>query len=932
MSHAQLRTDMTTRAAYTSDAGIFRRVPAAVAEPRTLQDIRDAVALAVARGWSIVGRGGGTSVAGNAIGEGLIIDTSRYFNRILDIDPEKHTATVEPGVICDALRNAATEYGLTFGPDPSTHNRCTIGGMVANNACGPHSIIHGTAADNLIDITLMLADGREITINADGCDDPDIHARLTALVSEHDDLIHRELGRFPRQVSGYGLHHLGTHMARALAGSEGTTGIITRLTVKLVPTPQHTALTVLAFDTVFDAARAAQSLRLPGVTTIEGMGGDLLAALRTTPGQEHAGEDLPGDYDGLAAGGWLYCEIGADTLGDALNTSRALTTAVPAIIDHHITVDPTEMRHLWRIREAAAGIVTRLPDGGEAWPNWEDSAVPPEHLTDYLRDLYALMDKYDYQGIPFGHFGEGCVHLRISFDFTTPHGIDDFHRFMGEAATLVTSYGGSLSGEHGDGRARSALLDRMYSPEMRELFQEFKLIFDPERIFNPGVLVWADPVTRGLRMDPQQRQLDITPIHQFPHDRGSMINAVNRCVGVAACRSEDDAMCPSFQITGDEVHSTRGRARLLSEMFRGESITDGYRSDEVHEALDLCLSCKACASECPVNVDMSTYKAEFLHHHYRGRIRPRAHYVMGWLPLLGHVAHKVPLLPRIIDISMRSPSLAPMIRKLGGLADRPLISFAHTSARKIPRTHNKGETVVLWPDSFNTNLDTGPAAAAITTLETLGYNVVIPDGFVCCGLTWHSTGQLGMTRKVLEHTAKVMKPYLDQGLTIVGLEPSCTVMLTDEATGLSDHPDLKRLAELTKPFAEVIAPKVRGLVQEGKIQPASTTALTQVHCHERSLGDPQHAALILDALGIEEEQIATGCCGLAGNWGFEKDHEQMSFELGERELFPKVRAAEGHVIADGFSCRTQIEQGTGTRAQHIAEIVRDILVDNGMAE
>ncbi|WP_293952684.1 FAD-binding and (Fe-S)-binding domain-containing protein [uncultured Corynebacterium sp.] len=937
-ARAKLRTDMTTRAAYTSDAGIFRRVPAAVAEPQNTQDIRDAIAVAVAREWSVVGRGGGTSVAGNAIGEGLIIDTSRYFNRILTIDPENRTATIEPGVVCDALRDAAAEYGLTYGPDPSTHSRCTIGGMVANNACGPHSVAHGTAAENLVNITLMLADGREVTFTKDGCDDPEIQAKLTALATGHAGTISEELGRFPRQVSGYGLHYLNTHMARAIAGSEGTLGIITRLTVALVPVPKHTALAVLAFDTVFDAARAAHALRLPGVTTIEGMGGDLLAALRSKQGQEHAGDNLPGNRKGLAAGGWLYCETVGDTLEQALHTAELVAATMPTI-DHHITHEHTEMRGLWRIREASAGIVTRLPDGGEAWPNWEDSAVPPEHLADYLHDLYALMATYGYQGIPFGHFGEGCVHVRISFDFTTPEGVTDFHNFMNDAAKLVTSHGGSLSGEHGDGRARSALLNHMYSPAMLELFQQFKLIFDPDRIFNPGVLVWADPVTQGLRMDPGQRALEITPVHRFEKDNGSLVNAVNRCVGVSACRSESDAMCPSFQITGDEVHSTRGRARLLSEMFRGESITEGYRSTEVAEALDLCLSCKACASECPVNVDMATYKAEFLNHHYQGRLRPRAHYVMGWLPLLGHLAHKVPGVPTLIDATLRSPLVSPVIRKIAGLADRPLISFAHRSLRKEhPDTHqntgtgNTGNTVVLWPDSFNTNLDTGPARVAITVLEALGYHVIIPEGFVCCGLTWHSTGQLGMTRRVLEQTAKVMKPHLDQGLTVVGLEPSCTAMLTHEATGLSDNPDLARLSELTTSFAEFIAPRLNKMVDQGTLRPTDTTALTQVHCHERSLGDPHHAALLLESLGIREEQISTGCCGLAGNWGFEKDHAQMSFALGERELFPKVRKATGHVIADGFSCRTHIEQGTGRRARHIAEIIRDILKDNGMAE
>ncbi|CCE53740.1 MAG: FAD-binding and (Fe-S)-binding domain-containing protein [Corynebacterium casei] len=930
-----MREDMTTRAAYSSDASIFRRIPKAVLEPKSVEDIRDGIAVAKARGWSIISRGGGTSVAGNAIGTGLIIDTSRYFNRILDIDGDNRTATVEPGVVCDALRDAVAEHGLTYGPDPSTHSRCTIGGMVANNACGSHSVAYGTAAENLVSVTIMLANGEEVTFGSNGVSDENIDKQMHQLVDAHANLIDAELGRFPRQVSGYGLHYLldkhGFDAAKAIAGTEGTVGVITKMTVKLVEVPKVKALAVLAFETVYDAASAAARLRLPGVATIEGMGGDLLDALRSKRGQEKAGGNLPGNRKGIPAGGWLYCEVGGDTFEEAEALAETVAAFV-ATVDSVVVSNPQEMRELWRIREASAGVVTRLPDGGEAWPNWEDSAVPPENLADYLRDLYALMDKYSLRGIPFGHFGEGCVHVRISFDFGSEEGIEIFNKFMNEAAELVSSYDGSLSGEHGDGRARSALLDRMYSEEMRELFKQFKNILDPDGLFNPGVLVDPDEVTDGLRMAPGQRKFELTPVHKFSHDHGSMVNAVNRCVGVSACRSEENSMCPSFQITGDEVHSTRGRARLLSEMFRGESVADGYKSEEVLEALDLCLSCKACASECPVNVDMATYKSEFLHKHYKGKIRPMAHYMMGWLPLLGHIAHKVPLLPRIIDMSMRTPVLRTVIAKVGGLdTSRPLIRFAPSSLRKWhkKRSNNQAtKTVVLWPDSFNASLDTSPATAAVEVLETLGYRVEIPQEFVCCGLTWHSTGQLDMTQRVLKQTAKVMKPYTDRGLTVIGIEPSCTVMLKGEATELSDDPAIHQLAKSTVSFAEFVAPLIKEKVDSGEIQPANISALTQVHCHEKSLGDPQHSAKLLDALGVSQSDIETGCCGLAGNWGFEKGHAEMSMALGERELFPKVRdaGAQGNaVIADGFSCRTHIDQGTGVAPQHVAEIVRNVL-------
>ncbi|WP_459587785.1 FAD-binding and (Fe-S)-binding domain-containing protein [Corynebacterium camporealensis] len=949
IARTNLRTDMGTRAAYSSDASIFRRVPAAILEPKSVEDIRDGLDIARQKGWKVVGRGGGTSVAGNAIGEGLIIDTSRHFNRILEIDPENQTATIEPGVVADALADAAKEHGLTYGPDPSTHSRCTVGGMVANNACGSHSVAYGTAADNLVSITLMLGNGEEVTFGEGDDKSSRVGQQLSELVAENAELIEQELGRFPRQVSGYGLHYLleknGFDVAKALAGSEGTTGIITKLKVKLVPVPKAKALAVLAFDTVYDAAAAAAELRLPNVSTIEGMGGDLLAALRTRVGQEKAGANLPGNRKGLNAGGWLYCETTGDTLEEARDRAETVATSVDTL--DHVVVDTREdMRGFWKIREAAAGTVTRLPDGGEAWPNWEDSAVPAENLADYLRELYALMDKYDLRGIPFGHFGEGCVHVRISFDFGTEAGMNRFKGFMEEAAALVAKYGGSLSGEHGDGRARSSLLGEMYSPEMLRLFEKFKQIFDPEQLFNPGVLVFPEEVTDRVRMAPGQRKLEISPVHSFSKDKGSMVNAVNRCVGVSACRSETEAMCPSFQITGDEKHATRGRARVLSEMFRGESITDGYKSKEVEEALDLCLSCKACASECPVNVDMATYKSEFLHHHYEKRIRPMAHYVMGWLPLLGYIAHKVPVLPKVIDTAMQTKGLNKVIAKIGGLdTGRDLIHFSSSSLRKWFKKHDPRpaqddaplgsvdvrKTVVLWPDSFNASLGTSPAIAAVEVLEALGYRVLIPQEFVCCGLTWHSTGQLSMVQRVLKQTAKVMQPYLDKGLPVIGVEPSCTVMLQSEAAELLDDPAIDKLGHSTVSFAEFVAPKLQEFIKEKRIDVQNVNALTQVHCHERSLGDPQHSKLLLEALGVSQDEIATGCCGLAGNWGFEKGHAEMSLALGERELFPKVREAVADgttVIADGFSCRTQIEQGTQAKAEHVAEVVRNILRDN----
>ena len=825
--------------------------------------------------------------------------------------------------------------------------------MVANNACGSHSLAWGTAAENVESVKVMFADGTTATLGPNGTDNHELNMELKKLRDANLTVLRTELGRFPRQVSGYGLHHLlpenGFNTARAFAGTEGTCGIITELTVKLVEKPQATALAVLAFETVFDAAAAAATMRRPGVTTAEGMGGDLLDALRSRPGQELAGSDFPGMggpyHDGVErAGGWLFCETVADTpeaakeLAEELAAEYLGADSVRAI-DAVIVTDHAAARNLWRIREASAGIVTRLPDGGEAWPYWEDSAVPPEHLADYLRDLYALMDKHGLRGIPFGHFGEGCVHVRISFTLGTAEGMAVFRSFMEEAAATVARYGGSLSGEHGDGRARSALLGTMYSESVLEAFKDFKKIFDPTGLFNPGVLVDPEEFDDRLRPGPGQRKHELLPVHVLSRDKGSLVNGVNRCVGVGLCRSDEGAMCPSFQGTGDEVHSTRGRARVLSEMFRGESLPSAYKSEEVKEALDLCLSCKACASECPVNVDMATYKSEFLHRFYEKRMRPMAHYTMGWLPVLTGILHSIPGAAVATNALLGIKPVERLVKKLGGIEpSRTMISFASESLQAWSKKRGQepggpGKTVVLWPDSFNNHLDTFPGKAAVEVLEALGYTVIIPDGFICCGLTWHSTGQLDAARKVIAHTLKVMEPLLDAGYPVIGLEPSCTVMLGHEITELlPGDPRAAALSAAVVPFGDLVATH---LPADGKpsaawpFGPLNAGAVSQVHCHERSMGDHAGTSKVLAAVGIDEREIETGCCGLAGNWGFEPGHAELSRSLGERELFPAIRgrAAGDLVLADGFSCRVQISEGTETKGMHLSQVLAAARLD-----
>lgn len=944
-----IRDDLTTRSAYVSDASIYRRVPQAVVEPGSVLEIREALEIARKNGWSVTSRGGGTSVAGNAIGEGLIIDLSRNFKRILSIDPEAMTATVEPGVICDELRDAAAPFGLTYGPDPSTHSRCTLGGMVANNSCGSHSVAWGTSADNLVSLKMMLADGREVEFGAGGTDDTGLNDKLRGLRDENIASFRTELGTFPRQVSGYGLHHLldenRFNVAKAVAGSEGTLGIITELTVKLVARPKSSALVVLGFADPIVAAEAAPLLRIEGVSTVEGMGADLLSALRSRRGKESAGSNLP------KGGAWLYCEVNAET-NDGLQevADRLMSAASSFDFDSLFERDSKEIRKLWEIRELGAGIVTRLPDGREAWPGWEDSAVPAERLAPYLADIYQLFDEFNLEGIPYGHFGEGCVHMRISFNFETEEGLTIYRLFMNRASQLVKKYGGSISGEHGDGRARSEMLGIMYSEKMIQAFEQFKAIFDAEGFFNPGVLVSPEPITQGIRPSEGARRLEITPVHAFSKDNGSFASAVNRCVGVGSCRSDTGAMCPSFQASHDEISSTRGRSRVLAEMLRGETFDGGFQSTEAKDALDLCLSCKACKSECPVNVDMATYKSEFLNHfHGNGfrsffgkRRRPMAHFTMGWFPIILRNLSRIPGLVALTNKALSISFFASIAKKLGGIeprrdlpafAPRTLVAW-NRKRKKVnsePSESVDKDTVVIWPDTFTNFASTGSGEAAIQVLEAMGYRVLIPMGNVCCGLTWHSTGQLDMAIKSLRETLNNISGLLEEGYPIISLEPSCTAMLKDESIELLPNDEFAhKLSNQTISFGTFVA----NHMNDNRIWPfealsddKSTTAICQIHCHQKATIGYSDEVTVMKKLGIEPDLVGGGCCGLAGNWGFEPGHYEMSQTLAERELFPKIRSAtkDTFVVADGFSCRTQIKEGTSAEPLHLAQILRQLM-------
>ncbi|MFJ6757367.1 FAD-binding and (Fe-S)-binding domain-containing protein [Streptomyces sp. NPDC091273] len=917
---AELRGEVdfgaAARALATMDASNYRRVPVGVVAPRDAEDVAAALRVCAAAGVPVVPRGGGTSIAGQATGTGVVLDLTRHMNALVSVDPAARTAVVQPGLVLDRLQDAVRRYGLTFGPDPSTHSRCTLGGMIGNNACGAHSVAWGTTADNVAELAVTAYGGATHRLGTGWSGAPQ---GLRELVEGNLAVLRTGMGGgFSRRISGYGgldalLPERGAQLARAFCGSEGTLGVVTEAVVRLVEAPRAPVLAVLGYADESAAADAAAGLLPYRPLTVEGMA-----------------EDLVRGATGLPRGGaWLFVEMRDEA------AARELVRGADAL-DAVVVTDPAGRRALWRIREDAAGTATRLPGGEMAWPGWEDCAVPPARLGAYLREFRALLAAHGLRGSPYGHFGEGCVHVRIDFDLVSPAGVARFRAFSGDLADLVVAHGGSLSGEHGDGQARAELLPRMYGPEVIRLFGAYKDVWDPAGGMNPGMLV------RPARLDENLR-FAVLPATPFAGE-------VARCVGVAKCRTTDvgggpGVMCPSYRATGEEQHSTRGRARLLHEMLAGEIVRDGWRSAEVAEALDLCLGCKGCLSDCPVGVDMATYKSQFLHHHWSGRIRPLAHYALGglpaWLRLIAalRMAGVVNAASRLLPVPGLTrerglPELArvPFTRSLpappGGTPGRSPGEFG-ARVRAEPGSRPQGTaptatptvtpTVTLWPDTFTEYLAPEAGRAAARVLRAAGLTVTVPrGGTVCCALTYVSTGRLDRARKVLHRTLTAIG---DVRAPVVVLEPSCAAALrTDLPALLPDDPRAARLAAAVRTFAEALeeyAPNWR--------PPRLDRAVAgQTHCHQHAvLGDAADRRL-RERAGLVGE-LSGGCCGLAGNFGFEPGHHEVSVACAEEQLLPSLRAAgpDALIQADGYSCRTQIAQLGGVRARHLAELLEE---------
>ena len=916
-----LDSSTLSKALYSTDASLYRVEPAGVAVPADADELATIVDAALASGLPVTMRGAGTSCAGNAVGAGVVVDLSRHLRTIHAIDAEARTAVVDPGVVQLDLTTAAQRVGLRFGPDPSTFSRCTVGGMIANNACGPRALGYGRSADNVVALDVITGTGERLTLDSRtdlrASGSPTLHA-LHEVVQANLGLIRTEFGHFSRQVSGYSLEWLlperGFDVARFLAGSEGTLAVITRATVRLVADDPHKVVLALGYPTMPDAADAMPAILPFKPTAVEGMDRRIVDVVSRTLGPD-AVPKLP------VGEGWVFVELTDTDAARLRERADGLLTA-SGCLDGAVVTDPQITAALWKIRADGAGLAG-VSLAQPAYAGWEDAAVPPARLGAYLRDFDALLGRHGLEGLPYGHFGDGCVHCRIDFPLTSEGGTAAYRAFVEEAADLVASYGGSMSGEHGDGRARSELLPRMYSPEAIALFGRVKALFDPDNLLNPGVLVYPRPFDADLRA-PAVRRSPLWDTHR------SFVTDVHRCTGVGKCvaTTPEGVMCPSFQATRAEKDSTRGRAHVLQEMINGTLVTDGWRSAEVHAALDLCLSCKGCARDCPTGTDMAAYKARVLHETWRGRLRPRNHYALGLLPRWGRLVTTVPGLPALANLFMNAPVLSSAVKWAAGLDQRRgMLRFAATSnrralARRLARDPGRrGATrpVVLWVDSFSDAFVSEQVAATAAVLIDAGYSPRLLERKACCGLTWISTGQLDGAARELRAATDVLHPYVEQGIPIVGTEPSClSVWRSDALELLRDDPRVRAVAKGTFTLAEL-------LDRDADWTPpdlSGHTIVAQPHCHEASVIGWDAQSRLLTATGASVTTVG-GCCGLAGNFGMEAGHYETSVAVYETQLGPAVRAAgpDAILLADGFSCRTQLADLAGREGVTLAQLL-----------
>ncbi len=938
--------DPMTRALYATDASIYRMEPVGVLLPAHADDVQAALELAQEFGIPVLPRGGGSSLAGQAVNEALVIDFTPRLHRILEINAEERWVRVEPGCPLEQLNKALQPYGLMVGPDPASGGRATLGGMLANNSTGAHSILYGNMIRHVHAVEALLADGTPVhfePLSADAWaertrrDGPEgrLYRELDALLREKGDVIARDTPRHWRRNSGYRLEYLldpaERNLAQLLCGSEGTLAVVTELTVKLVPRPKRTALGVVHFHTRDEALRAVTTILETEPSAVELFDGVAIEATRHAPGyapllatfiQGDPGAVLITEYFGESEAELVHR---LDVLEATLRRAGQGYAVVRALQPEHI-------RNVWNVRSEGVGLVMGVKGDHKPIPIIEDAAVPVEHLADYVADLERLLQETNTRAVFYAHASAGCLHIRPFINTKDAREVEKMRDIAVGSMELVKKYGGVLASEHGDGIARGALNEAFLGPELCDVYRRLKQIFDPDGLLNPGRVIDTPPLTENLRMGPTYHTIELIEELDWSEE-GGFARAVEQCNGNGACRKlESGVMCPSYMVTRDERHTTRGRANALRSVMSGALPVEELTGEALYEVMDLCVQCKGCKTECPSNVDMARIKAEWLAKYWEAngvplRVRLFAHQPRlarwiggGWKARLANFGLRNPLVRQLMDWTLGISAR----RQLPTFAVEP---FTHWFRRQ-QRTSD-GPTVVLFADTFNNYHHPEVARAATEFFWRLGLQVVVPDERACCGRPLISKGLLSEAQRQVLDAVERLHPYVEQGWPIVGLEPSCILTFRDELLALlPGDPRARALARSVFTFEEYVA----RLADEGRLDGVRWTetprrVLLHGHCHQKALVGTQAAARVLSLPGYTVEVLDTSCCGMAGAFGYEKEHVDISLKMAERRLAPAVRAADDGTLiaAPGTSCRAQIQDTTGRRALHPAEILLEAL-------
>ncbi len=952
----EIRFDSGSRALYATDGSNYRQVPIGIIVPRDKEDVIATVDLCREHGAPLLARGAGTGLAGQTCNAAVILDFSKYMANILEIDPQRRIARVQPGVVLDRLRGEAEKHRLTFAPDPATHAQCTLGGMIGNNSCGVHSIMAGKTEDNIEALEILTYGGDRMRVGATSSDDferivreggrrAEIYTGLKQIADRYGEQVRRQFPNIPRRVSGYNLNQLlpesGFNVARSLVGTEGTCATTLEATCRLVESPQERVLVVIGWPDIYICADHTPQIMEHSPIGLEGFD-DLMADASRRKGINLQGLALLPE-----GGGWLMVEFGSDNAADAEAQARKLMAELersPIPPKMRIFTDQKVARRIWEVRESSLGVTSHVAGEPQRWEGFEDAAVAPEKLGGYLRDLRKLMDAFNYRGSFYGHFGHACIHTRMDYDLESQEGIRKFRKFMEEGADLVVRYGGSLSGEHGDGQARAELYPKMFSPEIMQAFREFKSLWDPDWKMNPGKLIEPNKLDENLRLGADYAPWQPETHFKFPQDHGSLAAATLRCVGVGKCRRESGGvMCPSYRVTKDEEHSTRGRAHLLWEMTKQETITDGWENEAIKESLDLCLACKGCKSDCPVGVDVATYKAEFLSHYYETNRRPLNALAFSNVDLFARAASYA---PGLVNLTTQLPGLSDLAKLAGSIpARRRIPPFAPQTFQQwwgkkcsagVPPAGERAsrplrrKPVLLWADTFNNHFQPSTARAAVEVLEAAGFQVKVPRGHLCCGRPLYDSGLLDRAKRLLQQIMQTLLPEIEAGTPIVVLEPSCATVFRDELINL--FPTDERARALSKQVF-LLSEFIDQRAKDFQLPKLARQALVHGHCHHKAIMKMTAEESVLTRMGVKFTAPAPGCCGMAGAFGFEKDKYEISKAIGELELLPAVRRAptDWLIVADGFSCREQIAQETDRHALHLAEVLQMALRESSQS-